>query len=147
VASEYFAGAVIIDGDRVLVVDVNTLVPDYITTPTQTKFPGGKEDPVDGGDPFYTAIREVHQETGLEIPLTSPREILCKVEVTEEHFRIFYLIRFGSCRGEVKKTETLDEKSTVSAPRWVPIEEVGRELYWSHQPALLEILNRFPASV
>jgi hypothetical protein len=147
VAPSYSAAAAIIDGDQVLVVDVKSLVPEFETSFPQTKFPGGKEEKKDRGDPFRTMIREVRQETGLKIPLKSPRVILCRISVTPEHYRIFYLVRREDCQGEIKTTKTLDTKSLLSPPLWKPIEEVGRILYETHQPALLEILNRIEVGV
>lgn len=147
--SNWFAGAVVYKVERgqvyLLVQNSRSLDSRFRSQPGQVKFPGG----TDSGhstdrSPRDTLRRELREETGLRY--TKPHtKILCSIppRVEGELHRFFYLVPFEDCRGSLRYREIVDGRDLISPPHWVRAEEVGRELYWTHQKALLQTLRHF----
>lgn len=56
--------------------------------PGQIAFPGGIEEPADGGDPVTTALRELHEELGIDAESVNVVGSLPEVEQFSSRFRI-----------------------------------------------------------
>jgi len=102
-------------------------------TPWQVKFPGGMNRVPD--EPVSVTIqREVLEETHLAFLVS---EGIWRSEVNTGHTKYGFLVNFADCRGDLRKDTLIDNGDEMSPPYWVPATTLGRELYHSHQAALL----------
>lgn len=49
------------------------------------------------------------------------------------HVKRAFLVPFKECTGELRK-ETIDDGDKMEPPYWVPVDEAGRVLHYTHQP-------------
>lgn len=101
--------------------------------------PKGLLDP--GETPQATAVREVHEETGIVAELITKLTDIKYVYVRtwgdgERVFKIvsFYLLRYGS--GEIDDV-TAEMRIEVKRARWVPLAEASRQLMYSNERKVL----------
>ncbi len=148
-ARTWFSAAVIWkEVDGIIYFLVQDMWPSHLVrrVPEQVKFPGGKMVPGEA-NPTVTLKREVPDETGLRLKKGAKSEVVYEYERPgekpgEDHTQVFYLIPYGSFEGELRKQDVRDGLEVLGPPRWVPALELGRELWDSHQGALLAGLRR-----
>jgi 8-oxo-dGTP pyrophosphatase MutT (NUDIX family) len=150
--AKWLAAAIITRTEKgvleVMVVDQTSTHPKYKGRPMQTKFPAGTEENHEQEDKTVldTLRREILEETGLTIPENYlPRLILS--ENLPGHFKNFYLIPRSDMLGEEKTEDAVIDFDHMKPPRWVAIDTVGRELYRSHQPALLKAMGIYRTTI
>jgi 8-oxo-dGTP pyrophosphatase MutT (NUDIX family) len=147
--SNWFAGAVVYKVERgqvyLLVQNSRSQDPRFRRQPVHVKFPGGTDDGCSSDiSPKDTLRRELREETGLRYGEPDPK-ILCSLPPVREGelHRFFYLVPFEDCRGSLRHGEITDGRDLISSPRWVRADELGRELYKTHQRALLQTMRHF----
>lgn len=125
---------------EVLAIDsVSTHPESQKTTLVQTKFPGGTNRECLEESPEGTRDREALEETGLTF---SSSVQLGEPDPDPRGFnRYYFLVRDEDCRGELRKEVLYDNGDRISPPYWVPIEEIGRVLFRTHQAPLLRALD------
>ena len=105
--------------------------------PGQVCFPGGKQDPEDKGDDMVTALRETHEEVGLQLTTTTATndasqslmlvEPLCRLRTFESinHLCVTPIVVFSSqTSGDITAKITINEQE-VAAVFWTPLEYFG----------------------
>lgn len=107
--------------------------------------PKGLLDP--GEKPQATAVREVHEETGIVADLISKLTDIKYVYVRnwgdgERVFKIvsFYLLRYGS--GEIDDV-TPEMRIEVKRALWVPLAEASRQLMYSNERKVLRLAQDY----
>src|SRR5947209_11324019 len=130
---DFSAGGVVIQGDQVIVI-----VPARTRSPNVLALPKGHPD----GDesPLEAAVREVHEETGVE---AEPIEKLGEIEYTYERRRglvdkkvAFWLFEYRS--GE------LNPDHEIADARWMPLEEAARSLTYEGEREMVQrALSRY----
>jgi hypothetical protein len=132
---------------EVLVMNVTSTYPDPRTGGQKTsgphvKFVGGMQRLPD--DSFEVSVtREIVEETYLRY--SGPiQEIGDPIPVRDwndqsivDHVKRCALVPFTECSGEMRKDWLTDGNDKMSPPYWLPLDEVGRELYRTHQPFLM----------
>lgn len=101
--------------------------------PGEICFPGGKQDPEDGGDDVVTALRECHEEVGLQFQNPNKKdehgESLPKVEIigamptieSLHHLCVTPIVAIVSNRHHSELALTINE-TEVSAAFWAPLD-------------------------
>ncbi len=107
--------------------------------------PKGLLDP--GETPQATAVREVHEETGIVAELVTKLTDIKYVYVRtwgdgERVFKIvsFYLLRYGS--GEIDDV-TAEMRIEVKRALWVPLAEASRQLMYSNERKVLRLAQDY----
>jgi len=115
----------------------------------QIKFPAGTNKDQTEETLIQTLAREVLEETGLIIPVSTrwiwsgPREENRRDrDGPGTHQKVAFLIPLNECRGEMRKLPMLDTGGTWLSPPFlrtagellIPVEEGG--LFYTHRPAL-----------
>lgn len=105
----------------------------------QVVFVGGMQRMPD--DSFeVTLTREIVEETYLRysgelIEIGDPISVPDQENPGQiHHVKHAFLVPFEECTGELRTETITDDGDTMEPPYWVPIDEVGRELYHTHQP-------------
>lgn len=128
-------------GILVLVQNTRSLDPRFENQPSRTGFPGGGEKPEDHGNAIATGIREVEEETFLHFIGGSVKTFPEFEE--KEIIKTLLLINRSSFNGVVRRSLLIDGSDLIQPPVFLPITELGRTLYDTHQPFLLAILRHF----
>lgn len=107
--------------------------------------PKGLVDP--GETPQATAVREVHEETGIVAELVTKLIDIKYVYVRnwgdgERVFKIvsFYLLRYGS--GDIDDV-TSEMRIEVKRALWVPVAEASRQLMYSNERKVLRLAQDY----
>ncbi len=128
-------------GILVLVQNTRSLDPRFENQPSRTGFPGGGEKPEDRCDPVATGIREVEEETSLHF-IGGPVTVFPEIE-EKETIKTFLLIKKSSFTGVVRQKPIMDGTDLIQPPVFLPLTELGRTLYETHQPGLIAALRHF----
>ena len=118
-----------------LVIDYYSTDPNTgVRTERQVKFPGGTNAEHKNEPPEQTIVREVHEETGLEIE--DCKQIWKKV-VSRDHTKYGFLVNIDNCRGHLRSLPMVENGNELEVPYWFPAKTLGRNLFHSHQEAYL----------
>ena len=144
--NDWFAGAVvfhIIDGVlHLLLINVTTTNLKHAWQGTQVKFPGGSgKDRPEENDPWVTCQRELLQETGLRVKPGVKARVIFEVTGEDGHVKVFFLIDFEDCRGDLRQEDIMDGEDRLSPPFWVDQYMADWLVYDTHQPALIRAIE------
>jgi 8-oxo-dGTP pyrophosphatase MutT (NUDIX family) len=138
----FHAGIVLLRGPResqeVLVVDVSVPAYEHSPAQTQTKFPGGtnKDHPEDD-TPLRTALRELFEETGLQ--LKQGAQFLYTIYNSKKGWSSFYFVfREEDFEGQMYAEGRWDGKDWLSAPYWISNKD-HRRIYKTQQSVLYQL--------
>lgn len=105
-------------GPSVLLIERAGDLRDY---PGQWTFPGGAVEPTDGG-PVDAALREAHEEAGLEIRCVAVVGLLSPMALPDTAFMVYPVVSWTADR---HVSRTLN-RAEVSGIRWVPLQDFAR---------------------
>jgi 8-oxo-dGTP diphosphatase len=115
------AGIVLIDGDKVALIERHRGGLDYFV------FPGGGVD--DGETPEQAAVREAREELGIEVAI---RQKVLEVDLGQKSRQVYFLVdhvagEFGTGTGEEYTDADPDNPDEgIYIPIWMPIHELHR---------------------
>lgn len=111
------------------------------------RLPGGKKKGRDK-DPFESMMRELKEETGLEIDKSADVELIAHLPVSEYHFQEFFMAPVTDCSGTFDPGPHIDKDGNPVIFVWMPMEEAtsvvsGRALlFGNHHFIACEIQDR-----
>lgn len=115
------AGIVLIDGDKVALIERHRGGLDYFV------FPGGGVD--EGETPEQAAVREAREELGIEVAI---RQKVLEVDLGQKSRQVYFLVdhvagEFGTGTGEEYTDADPDNPDEgIYIPIWMPIDELPR---------------------
>lgn len=115
------AGIVLIDGDKVALIERHRGGLDYFV------FPGGGVD--EGETPEQAAVREAREELGIEVAI---RQKVLEVDLGQKSRQVYFLVdhvagEFGTGTGEEYTDADPDNPDEgIYIPIWMPIDELHR---------------------
>ena len=113
------AGIVLIEGDKVALIERHRAGLDYFV------FPGGGVD--DGESPEQAAIRETMEELGIKVTI---RQKVIEIQLGQKSRQIYFLVEqtggeFGTGKGEeYTDSDPNHPEEGIYIPVWMPIDEL-----------------------